>query len=70
MEYRPLNKRVLKRALLASLSRLIGVGLGAGAGSLIYNLVGGGFSGWGIASVMAVGSFVLIAVVEYERELF
>lgn len=64
-----LNKRVMKRALWASLSRLIGVGLGAGAGSLVYKLVGGGFHGWGVATLLAVVSFVLMTFAEYEREL-
>lgn len=64
-----LNKRILKRALWSSFSRLIGVGLGAGAGSLIYKLIGGGFHGWGIATVLALGSFVLMTFAEYEREL-
>lgn len=63
-----LDRRALKRSLWASLSRLIGVGLGAGAGSLIHQLVGGGFSGWGMAMLMAVISFVLMLVAEYEKE--
>ena len=65
---KPLDRRALKRSLWASLSRLIGVGLGAGAGSLIHQLVGGGFSGWGMAMLMAVISFVLMLVAEYEKE--
>jgi uncharacterized membrane protein YccC len=65
---RPINKKALKRGLWASLSRLIGVGLGSGAGSLIHQLVGGGFSGWGLAMTMAVVSFVLMLFAEYEKE--
>jgi predicted MFS family arabinose efflux permease len=63
-----LNKRALHRSFWGSLSRLIGVGLGAGAGSLIYNLVGGGFHGWGVAAGLAVVSFVLMWISEYEKE--
>ena len=44
------------------------MGLGAGAGSLLHQLVGGGFTGWGLAAGMAVLSFVLMWVAEYERE--
>ena len=66
---RRLNKRVLKRALWSSFSRLIGVGLGAGAGSLIYKLIGGGFQGWVIAAGMSAISFLLMTLAEYEREL-
>lgn len=65
---RPINKRALKRGLWASLSRLIGVGLGAGAGSLIHQLVGGGFNGWGLALSMAIASFLLMLIAEYEKE--
>jgi len=65
---RPLNKKLLKRSFWASLARLIGVGLGAGAGSLIYQLVGGGFNGWPIAGGLALVSFVLMMFAEYEKE--
>jgi len=66
---RKLNKRALKRSFWSSLSRLIGVGLGAGAGSLIHQLVGGGISGWGVAVSMAIASFFLMLFAEYEREI-
>jgi predicted MFS family arabinose efflux permease len=62
------NRRALKRSFWGSLSRLIGVGLGAGAGSLVYQLVGGGFNGWGVALTMAIGSFMLMWFSEYEKE--
>lgn len=65
---RQINKKALKRGLWASLSRLIGVGLGAGAGSLIHQLVGGGVNGWGLAVTMASVSFVLMLYAEYEKE--
>lgn len=64
-----LNKKALRRSVWSSLSRLIGVGLGAGAGSLIHQLIGGGFSGWGLAGAMAIASFALMLVAEYEREI-
>lgn len=66
---RPLDKRAFRRAGWAAVARLIGVGLGAGAGSLIYQLIGGGFKGWGFAATLAVVSIVLIWFAEYEREL-
>lgn len=65
----PINKRAFKRAVWGSLSRLIGVGLGAGAGSLIYKLIGGGFTGWGMALIMCMISFGLMTFAEYEREI-
>lgn len=66
---RKLNRKALRRSIWGSLSRLIGVGLGAGAGSLIHQLIGGGFSGWGVALGMAIASFAFMIVAEYEREL-
>lgn len=64
-----LNRKAFRRAGWAAFARLIGVGLGAGAGSLLYQLVGGGFSGWGLAGTLAVISFFLMWFAEYEREL-
>lgn len=66
---RKLNKKALRRSIWSSLSRLIGVGLGAGAGSLIHQLIGGGISGWGLAFGMAIASFALMLFAEYEREI-
>lgn len=63
-----MDKRVLKKSFLASIGRLIGVVLGAGAGSLIKELVGPGFTGWGVAMLMATVSFLLIWETEYMRE--
>lgn len=63
-----LNKRAFRRAGWAAFARLIGVGLGAGAGSLLYQLVGGGFHGWGVATVLAVVSFFMMWFAEYEKE--
>lgn len=66
---RRLDKKAFRRAGWAAFARLIGVGLGAGAGSLIYQLIGGGFKGWGLALVFAIASFILMWFAEYEREV-
>lgn len=63
-----LDRKALRRSLLSSTSRLIGVGLGAGAGDLVHRLVGGGFNGWSAAVLLAGISFLLMAIAEYERE--
>jgi uncharacterized membrane protein YgaE (UPF0421/DUF939 family) len=63
------NRRAFHRAVWTSISRLIGVALGAGAGSLIYQLIGGGFQGWGVALGLLVISFLLIIFAEYEKEI-
>ena len=65
---RKLDKKALRRSFWSSLGRLIGVGLGAGAGSLLKGMVGEGLQGWGIACGMAILSFILLLVAEYERE--
>lgn len=65
---RAFNRRVLKRALWSSMSRLIGIVLGAGAGSILYKLTGGGLQGWGLASLLSITSFTLMTLAEYERE--
>ncbi len=64
-----LDKKALRRSIWSSLSRLIGIGLGAGAGGLIKQLVGDGLQGWAAACGMAIASFVLMLYAEYEREV-
>jgi hypothetical protein len=63
-----MDKKALKRSVWSSLSRVIGIGLSAGAGSMIHRMVGDGMQGWTVASSMAIASFVLMAFAEYERE--
>jgi predicted MFS family arabinose efflux permease len=47
----------------------VGVGFGAGAGSLIYKLIGGSNAiGWTIAIPMVLISFTLMTFAEYEKE--
>jgi Flp pilus assembly protein TadB len=64
-----LDKKALKRSLWGSLSRVIGVGLGVGASSIVHQLLGDSLSTWGTAAAMAVASFVFIWFAEYEREI-
>ena len=65
---REFNGRAFRRAIWASVARLISVGIGAGAGSLLYQLVGGGIKGWGLALTLCVLSFLLLMYAEYEKE--
>lgn len=64
------DKKALRRSFWAALGRLIGVIMGAGAGSLLYQTLGSS-SGLaiGLASTMAVIGFFLIWFAEYEREV-
>ena len=63
------NKKALRRAFWASFGRLIGVMLGAGAGSLLYHVIGGGVHGLGVAAVLVVVGFSMTLFAEYEREI-
>lgn len=65
-----LNGKILKRSFWGALGKLIGVMLGAGAGSLLYQTIGSS-SGLsiGMALVISIISFLLIWMAEYEREI-
>lgn len=64
------NKKALRRSFWGALGRLIGVMMGAGAGSLLYQLIGSA-SGLsiGLAAALSALGFVLIWFAEYEREV-
>ena len=64
------DKKILRRSFWGAFGKLIGVMLGAGAGSLLYQILGG-TSGLSItiASVLAVVGFLLIWFAEYEKEI-
>ncbi len=63
-----LDQKALKRSFWSSLSRVIGVALGAGAGSVIHRMVGDNLSGYSVAGAMALASFCFMLYAEYERE--
>jgi len=63
------DSKALKRSFWGSLSRVIGVGLGAGAGGLLHQLVGDGLGSWTFAICLAGASFAFMWFAEYEREV-
>lgn len=63
------NPKAFRRAMWGSIAKLIGVVLGAGAGSLLHQLVGNGFTGYTVAFLMAAVSLLLLCMTEYLREL-
>jgi hypothetical protein len=64
------DKKALKRSFWGALGRLIGVMMGAGAGSLLYATIGSASGlGIGLASFLAIVGFLLIWFAEYEREI-
>jgi uncharacterized membrane protein YgaE (UPF0421/DUF939 family) len=70
MRPQPPNKKALKRSFWASLGRLVGIMLGAGAGSLLYQLIGSASaSSVSVAVICAVMAFLLVWWAEYEREI-
>lgn len=67
---KPPDKKALRRSFWGALGRLIGVMMGAGAGSLLYQSIGGATSlSIGLASGLAIVGFFLIWLAEYEREI-
>lgn len=65
-----MDKKVLKRSFWGAFGRLIGVMLGAGAGSLLYQTIGSASTlSIGLASLLAFAGFILIWFAEYEREI-
>lgn len=62
------KKQTLRRAVWASLARTLGVGVAAGAGSLLHQLVGDGVKGYFVAFGMGLASFTLMVMSEYNKE--
>lgn len=64
-----LSKKALKYAIWSSLSRVISVALGAGAGVFMHQMVGDNGLSWGLAGLMAVISYLFMFYAEYKKEL-
>lgn len=64
------NKRALRKSVWAAISKLVSVMLAAGAGSLIYHLIGTSSTALSIdlAIIFSVAAFFLIWFAEYEKE--
>ena len=63
------NRKALKRSFWGSLSRVIGVVLGASAGGLLRTVIGDDLATVAVGTGLAVLSFFLIWFAEYEREV-
>lgn len=64
-----LNRSAFRKSLWGGLSRVVGVGLGVGAGSALKQLTGSALDGWVPAILMALASLVLMVFAEYEKEI-
>jgi len=70
MGVKPLDRKALKRSFWGALGRLIGVMMGAGAGSLLYQTLGSASTlSIGLATGLSVVGFLLIWFAEYERDI-
>lgn len=63
-----MNKRILRKSAWSSLSKVIGVALGSGAGTIIHQALGDNVASYSVAFVMAISSFGLIMIAEYRKE--
>ena len=67
---RPLDKRAAKRALWSTISRQLGLMMTIGSGSLLYHMFGSNTTfAVSVAAVLALGGFMSIWFIEYEREV-
>lgn len=70
MPFRKPNRKIVRRSFWGALGRLIGVMMGAGAGSLIVRTLGAGSAlNLPIAVGLTVAGFLFIWFAEYEREI-
>lgn len=70
MQLKSPNKKAVRRSFWGALGRLIGIMMGAGAGSLLYQLIGSTSElSIGLAIGLSVIGFLLIWFAEYEREV-
>lgn len=63
------DKKALRKSFYATLAKLISVFLGAGAGSVIHNLIGDSLATIGVAVLMAIAALVLMWFAEYHHEV-
>ena len=64
----PQHKTSAKKALYSAVAKLFGVGLGAGAGSLLYKTIGNDEISLPVAIILGLASFGLTWYAEYERD--
>lgn len=65
---RKVDRFALRRAMWASFSRVIGVILATGAGSIIRDVVGTRLENIGLATALAFAAWIIMLYAEYERE--
>lgn len=64
------DKKALRRSFWGSISRLLGIVMASGSGSIISQTIGQSSSWtWPLGVGMAIAGFILIMYAEYEREV-
>ena len=63
------NKKALRYAIWSSMSRVLSVALGAGAGAFIHQMVGDNGLSFGLAAILGAASYSLMFYAEYKKEL-
>jgi Flp pilus assembly protein TadB len=63
-----LNKRAMRKALWVSVSKFVGVFMGAGAGAMLHKIAGDSIKSVAVGVFLAVASWFLILFSEYKRE--
>lgn len=63
-----LNKRAFRRAMWASLSRVIGVVLATGAGTIVRDVAGDNLQKIGVCAFLALTAWAFMLYAEYARE--
>jgi len=65
-----LNRKVLIRAIWSSISRMVGVSLGAISGTLVGRSIGDKITNtWGIALTLLFVGMILMLIAEYEKSM-
>lgn len=63
------NKKAFRYAIWSSLSRVMSVMLGAGAGAFLHQVLGGSVLSWSAIFLMGAFSYVTMFYAEYKKEL-
>lgn len=63
------DKRALKKSVWVSLSKFIGVFMGAGAGSMLHQILGDKMESVAMGFFLAVAGFLLMLYSEYKSRI-
>lgn len=64
-----MNKKALKKAGWSSMSKVVGIILATGAGTIVRDLVGDNIKRMGVCVALALTAWAITLYAEYRREL-